>query len=139
MNGNYDLSRLEEILLNNDPDGYEEYKNLLKRGIKLTAMQMNLMFLNRAYGKTFMSYCALMIGAKNKEEFTIDFDSENKISNEDNLTSHCLDPDLKKHNKMENKLHYLDGLCEFVCEYYPEYTIYRKTKLKARFSKKEYI
>ena len=50
----------------------EDLQMLLDHDVPITGMQANLMFLNRGYGKTFMSYCFAYIQLLKKGEINLE-------------------------------------------------------------------
>jgi len=106
-------------------DGDIAYKDLLnfeERGIQLTPMQANLMFLNRGYGKTFMTYCELLKENRMKEYFKINIDDAERDE----------DSQILRHT---GKLDWLKGFIYFMKQYGKDFSIQNQKSTEVNFEK----
>ena len=101
-----------------DRKSIEKYGYLKIHNIELTDMQLNLMFINRQYGKTFMDMCDLMYCARNYDNFYVAWDAEEIPSGERLFIPQ--DPDIM--GLRMRKDNYLYALLKFIEKYFPEYT-----------------
>ena len=111
-------------------DKLRDYLDFQARGIEFTYMQLQLMFLGRQYGKTFMSNCIVMQEVMRHTECYISFktapigDIATIIPTDEDTTTH------------ELKVHYINQLEYFIKEFYPEITIESRTREVLKLNKK---
>ncbi len=114
----------------------QRLQDLENRGVRLTPIQANLMFFNRSYGKTFMSYC--MIAETMREMFNcqlmvlVGFN----VWSEHHINPKNYDPDLIKYDHEINKKIWMNGFLDFLAKHFPEFEVIEKKQFMVSFKMK---
>ena len=109
--------QLEDIVKIYDGRKSKELDFYLEHNIEFSNIQLVLYFIQRQYGKSFMSFCQIMFANKDKNEFTITSDSPEMY----------FDPDYKHNITRTGFKNYIKKLNDFIDEYFKEYTCIRNS------------
>ncbi len=114
-----------DFLIKFDPDGYNDYINLERKGIDLSFPQMIMIFSDRRSGKTFSSYSSIMIEASKEGYFKLE-----KATRGEKLLKIWPEPKFVDIDLLNGKQvkDYILGLRKFVDKYYPEFSIIETKK-----------
>jgi hypothetical protein len=116
---------INENLENMNIANYKKLKSLEERGVSLSTLEKTLLFYKRQYGKSFMSYCSIMLAAEELDNsFSVTLTRNNRVEIEPEHD--YKDPDLGAPS-IKTIETYIKNFEVFLKEYYPDYKI-TKTK-----------
>lgn len=112
------IDQILEILKYKNPKNYKRLKEVIDRNIPIEPYQANLLFLNRGYGKTYMSFImmAQLIQEMPKKEILLTKEGFYDY----NFDPRNYDPDIIN-NRLWND--WLREFKKFLEEFYPEFKI----------------
>ena len=103
-------------------DTFKKMVDLERRGVVLTPMQANLMFVKRGYGKTFMEYCRVLAENSTREYFTVSTKTAERDEDSHYLSIH-------------GKMDWLRGFRDFMEKYGKDFKVRNERQIEIVYEK----